>query len=120
VAIAAAYELITGRTFTFKVDLQHRSATTGAGSTWANFGTTGRTFSVTNSTTASGAATQVVAQQCFEGEGVFRKAKRFIRFRIAPSVANYVSTTATEVGTEFRFKGGVFIFGGADALPASG
>ena len=39
--VTVLYSLTSGRSIVMKADFQERSATSGAGSTWANFGTTG-------------------------------------------------------------------------------
>ena len=118
--VEVQYSLTTGRTLAFSVDFQHRSATSGAGSTWANFGTTGNTLTVNNATTSTSTG-DVVHQATFEGEGVYRTAKRYVRVNINPTSAggDFIDSTATANGT-FRLKGGVIVFGGADEMPASG
>lgn len=124
VAVPVEFSLSSGETFSAKVDLQHRSATAGAGSTWANFGTTGRTY--TSDAGATGATTTgaVTIQVCKEGEGVFRTAKRYVRAVVTGGQSGlFIDATATSaesIKNHYQLGAPVFIFGTADELPASG
>lgn len=117
VVVVGEQLLATARTLAFKTDMQDRSATSGAGSTWANFGTTGRTFTLTTSGTG-----RFLSQVAQEGEGVFRTARKFLRIVLAPTSAggDWIDTTATAADSSFRVKAGLFIFGTPDEMPASG
>jgi hypothetical protein len=101
----------------FKADvyLQDRSATSGAGSTWANFGTTGQSFTVTNATTTTAATHRGVAEFDF-GKSI-RTARRYIRINLdGNSTKGWFNSTATG---HIANLGAVVIFGGAQSKPAT-
>lgn len=120
VAVVGNFDLSTGRILAFKVDLQNRSTTTGAGSTWANFGTTGTTLTQSNVGTTATATGIFLHQATFEGEGIFRTAKKFIRTVLTPTDAGGDWVDDTSTGNNFRVKSTIYIFGTPDELPASG
>ena len=96
------------KTATVNAKIQDRLTTAGAGSTWANFGTTGIT-KVMSATTAAGQAVQTASLNVHRSlEG----ARRFIR----AVVTRVFSTTATGQTLEVF---GSFLFHDAEAAPAT-
>jgi hypothetical protein len=115
VATAYCFFNTSGIIFKGKADLQDRSATTGAGSTWANFGTTGQSFTVTNATTTT-AATLYVTGQMNVGKSL-RTARRYIRVKMEGySTKGWFNSTATG---HLVNVASVIILGGAQSKPAT-
>lgn len=82
VKVAFPYSLsvaTTGTTVSFASNLQHRDATSGAGSTWADFGTAPAAH-VTTTSTSTGAHEGV-----FEYEQDLTTANRYIRVQVTPT-----------------------------------
>jgi hypothetical protein len=115
VATAYIFYNTSGVVFTGKADLQDRASTTGVGSTWANFGTTGQTFTLTNATTTTGATGWVTGQMNI-GKSL-RMARRYIRVKMeGTSTKGWFATTAT--GNLLNISS-VLILGGAQSKPAT-
>lgn len=116
--VAVPYYLFfntSGIIFKSNILLQDRSATTGAGSTWANFGTTGQTFTVTNTTTTTAYTVRGVAE--FDFGRSIRTARRHIRVHLeGNSTKGWFNSTATGHIVNI---GSVVILGGAQYMPAT-
>jgi hypothetical protein len=104
----------TARSLTVKLKVQHRSSTTGAGSTWADVtallgGSTG-TKTVTNTTTSTDQVTDSAAVVGIPLAGC----KRYLRCVTTPDVS------ATTTGPTFDLDAAVAVFSGPDRTPAQG
>lgn len=115
--VAVPYYLFfntSGIIFKSNILLQDRSATTGAGSTWANFGTTGQSFTVTNGTSTAGTFRGVAE---FDFGSSIRAIRRHMRTVLdGDSTKGWFNSTATG---HISNLGSVVIFGGAQSLPAT-
>jgi len=117
VGIAAyIYFDTSGTTFMGNCNLQDRASTSGAGSTWANFGTTGQTFSVVNATTSTKSSGFYSWELTF-GKSI-RTIRRHIRVHTEGNDTKGWFGGVTASGHIFHFAS-VIILGGAQSAPAT-
>lgn len=100
----------SGKSVTVSIKAQHRSSTSGAGSTWADVTAATYGGSTGAKTVSSTGANDAVAQVGIPLSGL----KRFIRSRVTPAFS------ATATGPTLDLDAALAVFSGADRTPAQG
>jgi hypothetical protein len=99
----------TGTTVSFASNLQDRIATSGTGSTWADFGTAPSAHVTADSGTSTG-----TVYGCFEYEQDLTTVSRYMRVQVTPTFS------ATTTGLALLSYSGAFVFMDANRNPADG
>jgi hypothetical protein len=99
----------TGTTVSFASNLQHRIATSGTGSTWADFGTAPAAHVSADSGTSTGSVFGA-----FEYEQDLTLVNRYLRVQVTPTFS------ATTTGDALLSYSGSFVFMDANRNPADG